>query len=65
MAYPAAASYVSRLVVEVSKNFSTAVSSKDGEFVTSTTTEAPSRAFSRPSPVSVSTPNSGAAATTA
>jgi hypothetical protein len=51
------------LRVDVSKNFSTAASSKEGEFDTSTTTEAPLRASARPSPVMVLTPESGDAAT--
>src|SRR5262245_9413206 len=42
----------------------TAVSSKDGEFETSTTTAAPLRASARPSPVTASTPKRRDAATT-
>jgi hypothetical protein len=53
-----------RLPVDVSKNFSTAASSKDGEFDTSTTTAASARASTKPSPVSVLTPESGDAGTT-
>ena len=56
---PAAASASRRLRVEVSKNWSTAASSNDGEFDTSTITAAPCRASARPSPVSVLTPESG------
>src|SRR6201987_1471138 len=52
-----------RLRVDVSKNFSTAESSQDGEFDTSTTTEAPFSTSASPSPVSVLTPVLGAAAT--
>jgi hypothetical protein len=44
---------VEELRVEVSKNSSTAASSNDGEFDTSTTTAAPKKASARPSPVSV------------
>ena len=51
------------VVVDVSKNFSTAASSKDGEFDTSTTTSASFKAAARPSPVSVLTPESGDAGT--
>jgi hypothetical protein len=51
------------LRVEVSKNFITALSSKDGEFDTSITTDAPTRASASPSPVRVLTPVFGAAAT--
>src|SRR5260370_15413551 len=53
-----------RLRVDVSKNFSTAASSHEGEFVTSTTTEAPFSASASPSPVRVLTPEVGDAATT-
>jgi hypothetical protein len=49
--------------VDVSKNFITAASSKEGEFDTSTTTEAPFSTSASPSPVSVLTPVLGAAAT--
>src|SRR5436309_9444839 len=59
---PAAAPCLRRLPVDVSKNFSTAASSKDGEFDTSTTTEAPFRVSASPSPVSVLTPELGDAA---
>src|SRR4051812_24868444 len=41
----------------------TAVSSKDGEFDTSTTTDAPARTSARPAPERVSTPEDGEAAT--
>src|SRR5215510_810226 len=51
-----------RLRVDVSKNFSTAASSQEGEFDTSTTTEAPFRASASPSPVTVLTPELGDAA---
>src|SRR5690348_5006555 len=51
------------LRVEVWKNFIAASDSSDGEFDTSTTTSAPARALESPSPVSVLTPVSGAAAT--
>jgi hypothetical protein len=51
------------LEVDVWKNSSTAASSNDGEFDTSTTTLAPSSALARPSPVSVMTPESGDAGT--
>src|SRR6185369_6033879 len=61
---PAEASAVRRLCVEVLKNFITAASSKEGEFVTSTTTEAPFKASARPSPVTTSTPERRDAATT-
>jgi hypothetical protein len=44
------------LRVEVSKNWSTAASSNEGAFDTSTTTEAPASASASPSPVSVLTP---------
>src|SRR5262245_34230242 len=60
---PAARSAASRLRVEVSKNAITAASSHDGEFVTSTTTFAPSSAGSSPSPVRVLTPEEGEADT--
>src|SRR6185436_4424372 len=52
------------LLVDVWKNLSTAVSSNDGEFDTSTTTAAPSKASASPSPVSVFTPESGDAGST-
>src|SRR5262249_32746179 len=45
------------------KNFITAASSHEGEFDTSTTTEAPFRASASPSPVRVLTPELGDAAT--
>ena len=51
------------VVVDVSKNSSTAASSNDGEFDTSTTTSAPARASVRPSPVRVLTPVPGDAGT--
>jgi len=51
------------LRVDVSKNFRTAASSKDGEFDTSTTTDAPSRTSASPFPVRVFTPDLGDAAT--
>src|SRR5262249_11723596 len=60
---PEAASAARMLRVEVSKNSSTALSSHDGAFVTSTTTSAPASASARPAPVMVLTPNEGAAAT--
>src|SRR6516165_10497522 len=60
---PAARSAASRLRVEVSKNASTAASSHDGEFVTSTTTFAPASAWASPSPVRLLTPDDGDAAT--
>src|SRR5579862_2791648 len=50
------------LRVDVSKKFSTAASSQEGEFVTSITTEAPFSASARPSPVMLFTPVLGAAA---
>src|SRR5262245_14322195 len=49
--------------VDVSKNSSTALSSHDGEFVTSTTTSAPASALASPSPVRVLTPDEGEADT--
>src|SRR5882724_195629 len=52
-----------RLRVDVSKNFSTAASSHEGEFVTSTTTDAPFSASASPSPVTLLTPELGDAAT--
>src|SRR6185437_13621152 len=45
------------------KNFSTAASSQEGEFDTSTTTDAPFSTSASPSPVRVLTPVLGAAAT--
>src|SRR5688500_2344833 len=60
---PAAASAARMLRVDVSKNSSTALSSHDGEFVTSTTASAPASASRRPSPVMVLTPDAGEAAT--
>src|SRR5262245_24601200 len=51
------------LQVEVSKNSSTALSSHDGAFVTSTTTCAPLSASASPSPVTVLTPDEGEAET--
>jgi hypothetical protein len=49
---------------DVSKNFSTAFSSNDGELVRSITTCAPAMAALRPSPVILLTPLLGEAATT-
>src|SRR5215813_5061575 len=60
---PAAASAARMLRVDVSKNSSTALSSHDGAFVTSTTTSAPASASARPSPVMVLTPDEGEADT--
>src|SRR5262245_58507279 len=60
---PAAASAGRRLRADVSKNSSTALSSNEGEFDTSTTTWAPARAPASPSPVSVLTPDEGDADT--
>src|SRR5579864_7953026 len=51
------------LRVDVSKNSRTALSSHDGEFVTSTTTSAPASASDSPSPVRVLTPEDGEADT--
>src|SRR5262245_35660 len=51
------------LRVDVSKNSSTALSSHDGAFVTSTTTSAPASAWASPSPVIVLTPDEGEADT--
>src|SRR5215813_7638661 len=51
------------LRLEVSKNSSTALSSHDGAFVTSTTTSAPASALANPSPVMVLTPDEGEADT--
>src|SRR5213596_3488382 len=59
---PAAAPYLRRLRVEVSKKFITAASSHDGEFDTSTNTDAPFKTSASPSPVSVLTPELGDAA---
>src|SRR6185437_11844814 len=61
---PAAASAGRRLRPEVSKNFSTAASSNDGELARSITTCAPATASLRPSPVMLLTPLLGEAATT-
>src|SRR5260370_13069025 len=52
-----------RLRVDVSKNVITAASSQEGEFVTSTTTDAPFSASASPSPVRELTPELGDAAT--
>src|SRR5215469_8558241 len=60
---PASPPYLRRLRVEVSKKFSTAESSQEGEFDTSTSTEAPFSASASPSPVRVLTPELGDAAT--
>src|SRR6516164_7704057 len=49
------------LRVDVSKNSRTALSSNEGEFVTSTTTAAPASAPDSPSPVRVLTPEEGEA----
>src|SRR5262245_24466039 len=51
------------LRVDVSKNSSTALSSHDGAFVTSTTTSAAASASRSPSPVMVLTPDEGEADT--
>ena len=64
MLYASRASAARRLRPDVSKNSRTALSSKDGEFATSTTTWAPASASARPSPVMVLTPELGDAATT-
>src|SRR5262249_48583635 len=61
---PAAASAARRLRPDVSKNASTARSSKEGELVRSITTCAPAMASVRPSPVRLLTPVLGEAATT-
>src|SRR5262245_44254427 len=61
---PAAASAARRLRPEVSKNSSTALSSHEGAFATSTTTRAPVSASASPSPVTALTPVEGEAATT-
>src|SRR5215467_12844028 len=60
---PAAASAARMLRVDVSKNSRTALSSNEGEFVTSTTTSAPASAPASPSPVRVLTPEEGEADT--
>src|SRR5712692_1641964 len=60
---PAVASLARRLRVDVSKNFSTAASSHEGELVTSTTTQAPFSASASPSPVMLLTPVLGDATT--
>src|SRR5262245_28719385 len=60
---PAAASAARMLRVDVSKNSRTALSSNEGEFVTSTTTSAPASASDSPSPVRVLTPEEGEADT--
>src|SRR6266852_2766430 len=52
-----------RLRVDVSKNVITAASSQEGEFVTSTTTDAPFSASASPSPVMELRPDLGDAAT--
>src|SRR5262249_49452342 len=51
------------LRVDVSKNSSTALSSHDGAFVTSTTTSGPASALANPWPVMVLTPDDGDADT--
>src|SRR5262249_23822728 len=51
------------LRVEVSKNSSTALSSHDGAFVTSTTTSAPLTASASPPPVPLLPPDEGEAET--
>src|SRR5262245_44377948 len=61
---PAAASAARRLRPEVSKNSSTALSSKEGELARSITTCVPAMACLSPSPVMVLTPLLGEAATT-
>src|SRR5262249_18999231 len=61
-ATPPADSAASRLRVDVWKNSSAAAPSKEGEFDTSTTTEAPSRAAASPWPVTMLTPEAGDAA---
>src|SRR5215475_309243 len=53
---PAIASAGRRLRPDFSKKSSTALSSNDGELVTSTTTSAPARAPGSPSPARVLTP---------
>src|SRR5262245_12887704 len=58
-----AASQASKLPVDVLKNSITGASANDGEFDTSTTTDAPSRTSASPSPVRVFTPEEGDAAT--
>src|SRR6516164_3084599 len=59
---PAAPSAARRLRPEVPKNFSTALSSNEGELARSITTSAPAMASFSPSPVMVLTPVFGAAA---
>ena len=61
---PAADSAASRLRPEISKNYSTALSSNEGELARSITTCVPAMASLSPSPVIVLTPVFGAAATT-
>src|SRR5205809_8118263 len=56
---PAAAPYLRRLRVDVSKKFMTAASSKEGEFDTSTTTDAPFRTSAKHSHVRVFMPELG------
>src|SRR5262249_34200983 len=60
---PASAPYFRRLRVDVSKKFNTAASSQEGEFDTSTITDAPFNTSASPSPVRVLTPELGDAAT--
>src|SRR3954467_10291251 len=60
---PAAASAANKFRVEVLKNSITAASAQDGEFDTSTTTFAPTRAPASPSPVRALTPEEGEAET--
>src|SRR3954454_10284895 len=60
---PAAASESRMLRVDVVKNDRAVASSNSRGFETSTTTEAPTRTSASPSPVSVSTPEAGEAAT--
>src|SRR3954452_15605872 len=61
---PAAASAARRLRPEISKNSSTALSSKEGELARSTATCAPAMTSLSPSPVMVFTPVLGEAAMT-
>src|SRR4029453_2661929 len=61
---PADFSAERRLRPDVSKKSKALLSSKEGEFATSTTTSAPLSAPANPSPVSVFTPLEGDAATT-
>src|SRR4029453_15369174 len=61
---PADFSAERRLRPDVSKKSKAGLSSKEGEFATSTTTCAPVSASANPSPVSVFTPLEGDAATT-